>query len=185
MLLGRGGPGKRLGSILDRLPTGVRRSRLVTMDGVLRRASMVALACRGAACNIGGVSPPPDSSVPTFAPTPPSLPTTPPNEIFPGSLGLSQTDFHFFSTTQAGVIFGTLPALGPSATSRVLLGLGLPNPDGIGCSLKLPGLSAFAQAGPALALPPLNSLAAGAYCVAIEDQFNQGPLTYTIQVWHN
>jgi hypothetical protein len=155
------------------------------MRKAVRTAIVAALACLTGACNIGGVTPPPDSSVPTFAPTPPSLPTTPPTEVFSGSLGLSATDFHYFTATQAGVIFVTLPALGPSATSRVLLGLGLPMADGTGCSLKLPGLSAFAQAGPALAFPALNNLGAGPYCVAIEDQFNEGPLTYTIQVWHN
>jgi hypothetical protein len=152
--------------------------------GPLKAAILAALACLGGACNIGGVTPPPDSSVPTVAPTPPSLPTTPPTEVFSGSLGLSETSFHDFTTTQAGVIFVTLPALGPSSTSRVLLGVGLPSSDGVACALRLPGLNAFAQAGPALALPALNALGAGPYCVAIEDQFNEGPLTYTIQVWH-
>ena len=71
----------------------------------------------------------------------------------------------------------------PTATSVVMVGVGVPTTDD-GCSLGKVGLATWAGAGPDL-LFPQTIKDAGAYCLAVEDQFKQGPLTYTIRVWHS
>ena len=90
----------------------------------------------------------------------------------------------FITITWIDIIDVLLVSTAPSATSRLQVGVGVQNSGGNGCSLKFPELVVYAQPGPLLAVPG-ESQPAGAYCVSVEDAFNVGPLTYTIQVWHH
>ena len=154
------------------------------MSRILKCAAAVSVICVAAACTSGGsLNDPASATAPTSSsPTPP---TGPPTETFSGSLGLAGTNFHNFTTTQAGDIDVALPTTAPSTSSIVLLGLGVQSADASGCTLKYSYLVVFAKAGPGLALPAAVSLDPGAYCIAVEDQFRAGPLTYTVNVWHH
>jgi hypothetical protein len=155
------------------------------MSRISRAAAAAMVLCLVSACTSGSsLNDPASANAPT-APTSPTPPTGPPTETFSGSLDRSGTNFHFFATAQTGDIDVALPSTAPSASSIVLLGLGVPSADGTGCSLKFSYLVVFVKAGANLALPAAVGEPAGPYCVAIEDQMNVGPLTYTIQVWHH
>jgi hypothetical protein len=155
------------------------------MTSILKSAAAVAVVCLASACTSGSsLNDPASANAPT-SPSSPTPPAGPPTETFSGSLDRSGTNFHFFATAQTGDVDVALPATAPSASSIVLLGLGVPSADGVDCSLKFSYLVVFAKAGTSLALPAAVGEPAGPYCVAIEDQMNVGPLTYTIQVWHH
>jgi hypothetical protein len=152
------------------------------MSRILGTAATAAVLSLATACTSGSSLNDPSSA---NAPTSPSPPTGPPTETFSASLARSGTNFHNFTTTQVGDIDVALPTTAPSTSSTVLLGLGVPSADGVGCSLKFSYLVVFVKAGTGLALPAAVGQPAGPYCVAVEDQMNVGPLTYTVQVWHH
>jgi hypothetical protein len=153
------------------------------MHSVLKAAIAISLVCSAAACTTGDSLNDPASA--SFTPPPSSTaPPTPPTETFSTTLAFGGTNAHPFTTMQTGAIDVVLLSTAPSPTSRVQIGVGIQNADGSACSLKFAELVVYAQAGPLLAVPG-ESQPAGAYCVSVEDTFNVGPLTYTIQVWHH
>ncbi len=153
------------------------------MNSVVKAAIAILLVCGAGACTTGDSLSDPASA--SFTPPPSSTaPTTPPTETFSTTLALGGTNAHPFATTQTGAIDVVLLSTAPSPTSRLQIGVGVQSPDGNGCSLKFAELFVYAQPGPLLAVPG-ESQPAGAYCVSVEDTFNVGPLTYTIQVWHH
>lgn len=145
--------------------------------------ALVGVVATGLACDFGSVTPAPTDP---NAPTGPVPPATAPSEVFTGSVAiLSDTKFHNFTTLQTGDVSVTLAALAPSATTlapQVLVALGTPTPDGTRCDFDA-HLVNFTGPGPNLVLPVV-SIAAGTYCVGIEDQFRLAPFTYTVHVWH-
>ena len=154
------------------------------MSRILGTAATAAAISLATACTSGSSLNDPSSANAPTSPSSPTPPTGPPTETFLASLARSGTNFHNFTTTQVSDIDVALPTTAPSASSIVLLGLGVPSADGVGCSLKFSYLVVFVKAGTGLALPPAVGQPGGPYCVAVEDQMNVGPLTYTVQVWH-
>jgi hypothetical protein len=154
------------------------------MHSVLKAAIAISLLCGAAACTTGDSLNDPASATPLTPPASSTPPTTPPTETFSTTLAFGGTNAHPFTTTQTGAIDVLLVSTAPSPTSRLQIGVGIQNSGGNGCSLKFAELVVYAQPGPLLAVPG-ESQPAGAYCVSVEDTFNVGPLTYTIQVWHH
>ena len=141
--------------------------RFLTALGAVTALAAVLTACGGS------------STAPTT--------TTPPDktESFSSPDGVplvvGGTDFRTFTAASGEIDVNLIAATGVTASVPVFIGLGTPTTDGSVCSLSSTA-SGIAQAGQGFAVSAAGS---GSFCVAIQDVYSLGPITWMIQVLHH
>jgi hypothetical protein len=142
----------------------------------MMKAALLALfvaAVAAAGCGGGDSSP----ATTTTAPSGNSI------ETFSGILVPGGSAFYSFSVSTAGTANLTLASLTSSSTpaaSTTVVGLGLGNPVGTGCSLLT-----TMNVTPALTAQLTSPVAVDVYCVQIQDVGHlTAPLDFTIRISH-
>ncbi|MDO8795659.1 MAG: hypothetical protein Q7J25_13690 [Vicinamibacterales bacterium] len=112
-----------------------------------------------------------------------TAPSTLSTETFSGLVGLQGSNFYSFTVSAAGTVDITLASLMANSTgpaSAVVVGLGLGNPVGTGCSL----INSVNTAA-ALTTQLTSAVSPDVYCVQIQDVGNMTvPLNFTIRIKH-
>lgn len=112
-----------------------------------------------------------------------TAPSSSSTETFSGLMGLQGSSFYSFTVSAAGAVDITLASLMANSTgpaSSAVVGLGLGNPVGTGCSLIK-----SVNTAPALTTQLTSAVNPDVYCVQIQDVGNMTvPLHFTIRISH-